>query len=149
MAQLLMRADYDLVDTPDQAGVLIVNTCGFIGPAKDESFRVLGELADSKQDGQLLIAAGCLTQRYGIEVAKQVPGIDGILGTSSLDRYCGCGAIPERTKASRPCLPSPRGTGMSDVMTPVFCVPASRVVLLISKLRMAAAVLVRFVPSPS
>ncbi|MFC1997937.1 30S ribosomal protein S12 methylthiotransferase RimO [Chloroflexota bacterium] len=81
MAQLLMRADYDLVDTPDQAGVLIVNTCGFIGPAKDESFRVLGELADSKQDGQLLIAAGCLTQRYGIEVAKQVPGIDGILGT--------------------------------------------------------------------
>jgi len=61
--------------------VLIVNTCGFIGPAKEESYRVLGELAESKLDGQVLIAAGCLTQRYGVEVAKKVPGIDGILGT--------------------------------------------------------------------
>jgi ribosomal protein S12 methylthiotransferase len=81
MAQLLMGADFELVENPNDAGVLIVNTCGFIGPAKDESFRVLGELAESKLEGQLLIAAGCLTQRYGVEVAQQVSGIDGILGT--------------------------------------------------------------------
>jgi ribosomal protein S12 methylthiotransferase len=81
MSQLLMGADFKLSQTPDEAGVLIVNTCGFIGPAKEESLRVLGELAERKQDGQLLIAAGCLTQRYGMEVARQVPGIDGILGT--------------------------------------------------------------------
>ena len=81
MAQLLLGADYQLTENPDDAGVLIVNTCGFIGPAKEESFRVLGELAENKQKGQLLIAAGCLTQRYGVEVAQQVPGIDGILGT--------------------------------------------------------------------
>jgi ribosomal protein S12 methylthiotransferase len=81
MAQLLMGVDYKLAENPDEASVLIVNTCGFIGPAKEESFRVLGELAESKLDGQLLIAAGCLTQRYGVEVAQQVPGIDGILGT--------------------------------------------------------------------
>jgi ribosomal protein S12 methylthiotransferase len=60
---------------------LIVNTCGFIGPAKEESLQVLGELAAHKRKGQTLIAAGCLTQRYGAEVARQVPGIDGILGT--------------------------------------------------------------------
>jgi len=81
ISQLLMGADYEISDTPDDAGVLIVNTCGFIGPAKEESFRVLGELAEGKQDGQLLIAAGCLTQRYGVEVAQRVSGIDGILGT--------------------------------------------------------------------
>ena len=81
MSQLLMGADFKLSQTPDDAGVLIVNTCGFIGPAKEESLRVLGELAERKQNGQLLIAAGCLTQRYGMEVAQQVPGIDGILGT--------------------------------------------------------------------
>ena len=81
MAQLMMGADFELVETPDDAGVLIVNTCGFIGPAKDESLQVLSELAESKQEGQLLIAAGCLTQRYGLEVSQQVPGIDGILGT--------------------------------------------------------------------
>jgi ribosomal protein S12 methylthiotransferase len=81
MAQLLVNAGYRLEVTPERARVLIVNTCGFIGPAKEESLRVLRELAAEKQPGQVLIAAGCLTQRYGSEVARQVPGIDGVLGT--------------------------------------------------------------------
>jgi ribosomal protein S12 methylthiotransferase len=81
MAQLLLRDGYRSMDNPDKATVLIVNTCGFIGPAKEESYRVLTELAKSKRDGQVLIAAGCLTQRYGVEVAQKVQGIDGILGT--------------------------------------------------------------------
>ncbi len=81
MAQLLMNDGYRMVADPSKARVLIVNTCGFIGPAKKESLDVLHSLADGKRPGQLLIAAGCLTQRYGAEVAAQVPGIDGILGT--------------------------------------------------------------------
>ncbi|MCB9136158.1 MAG: 30S ribosomal protein S12 methylthiotransferase RimO [Anaerolineales bacterium] len=81
MAQLLGNAGFRPVANPNQAGVLLVNTCGFIGPARDESYRVLSELAAHKRGGQLLIAAGCLTQRYGMEVAQRVPGIDGILGT--------------------------------------------------------------------
>ena len=81
MAQLLLNDGYRMVDDPDRASVLIVNTCGFIGPAKQESFDVLRELADGKRDGQVLIAAGCLTQRYGAEVAQKVPGVDGVLGT--------------------------------------------------------------------
>lgn len=81
MAQLLIRDGYNAVEDPHKASVLIVNTCGFIGPAKAESYRILGELAQAKKDGQVLIAAGCLTQRYGVEVAQKVPGIDGILGT--------------------------------------------------------------------
>ncbi len=81
MAQLLLRDGYRAVEDPDKASVLIVNTCGFIGPAKDESYRVLGELAEGKKKNQVLIAAGCLTQRYGVEVAQKVPGIDGVLGT--------------------------------------------------------------------
>ena len=81
MAQLLTRDGYRATDNPKEASVLIVNTCGFIGPAKEESLRVLGELAEKKRNGQLLIAAGCLTQRYGQEVARKVPGLDGILGT--------------------------------------------------------------------
>lgn len=81
MAQLLRGAGYRSTDYPHEADVLIVNTCGFIGPAKEESLDVLSELASGKRPGQLLIAAGCLTQRYGAEVARQVPGIDGLLGT--------------------------------------------------------------------
>jgi ribosomal protein S12 methylthiotransferase len=81
MAQLLIEGGYKSVEKPGQAGILIVNTCGFIAPAKEESLSTLRELASKKRSGQLLIAAGCLTQRYGAEIAKQVPGIDGILGT--------------------------------------------------------------------
>jgi ribosomal protein S12 methylthiotransferase len=81
MAQLLVQDGYKPVEKPGQAAVLIVNTCGFIGPAKEESLNALRELAERKRSGQLLIAAGCLTQRYGVEVARQVPGIDGIIGT--------------------------------------------------------------------
>ncbi len=81
MGHLLVGEGYRPVVKPEQAGVLIVNTCGFIGPAKEESFEVLSQLAANKRKGQILIAAGCLTQRYGAEVARRVPGIDGILGT--------------------------------------------------------------------
>lgn len=81
MAQLLVGSGFQPVMNPEEAEVILVNTCGFIGPAKEESFQVLGELAGSKRPDQLLVAAGCLTQRYGLEVARKVPGIDGILGT--------------------------------------------------------------------
>ncbi len=81
MAQLLDRQGYREVPRPEEADVIIVNTCGFIAPAREESYRVLQELASQKRPGQMLIAAGCLTQRYGQEVAQKVPGIDGILGT--------------------------------------------------------------------
>lgn len=81
MAQLLLEDGYKIVEKPSQASVLIVNTCGFIGPAKEESFNILRELAENKKRDQFLIAAGCLTQRYGAEVAQKVPGVDGVLGT--------------------------------------------------------------------
>jgi len=81
MSQLMLKSGYQLSEKLEKAAILIVNTCGFIGPARQESIEVLGELAAHKRKGQILIAAGCLTQRYGAEVARQVPGIDGILGT--------------------------------------------------------------------
>ncbi len=81
MAALLARAGYASTERPEQAEVLIVNTCGFIGPAREESLAVLRELAEGKRQGQLLIAAGCLSQRYGAEVVRQVPAVDGVLGT--------------------------------------------------------------------
>lgn len=81
MAQLLAGEGYHPVSDPALAEVILVNTCGFIEPARQESYQVLGDLAAGKIAGQLLIAAGCLTQRYGREVLEKVPGIDGLLGT--------------------------------------------------------------------
>lgn len=81
MAVLLQNEGYAAVEKPSQASVMIVNTCGFIGPARQESFDVLNDLARKKRKGQVLIAAGCLTERYRQQVTEQVSGIDGILGT--------------------------------------------------------------------
>lgn len=81
MATLLEQAGYKSVDAPGKAGVLIVNTCGFIQQSREESIEELRKLAQRKKEGQMLIAAGCLTERYRTAVLDQVPGIDGILGT--------------------------------------------------------------------
>ena len=81
IAQLLQRDGFSAEENPQQAEFMIVNTCGFIEPAREESYAVLKELASVKEKDQLLIAAGCLTQRYGEEVVRQVPGIDGVIGT--------------------------------------------------------------------
>jgi ribosomal protein S12 methylthiotransferase len=81
MATLLLNDGFAAEGEPARADVLIVNTCGFIAPAREESYETLRRLAEAKRPGQILIAAGCLTQRYGTEVVRQVPGIDGLLGT--------------------------------------------------------------------
>jgi ribosomal protein S12 methylthiotransferase len=81
IAQLLNDTGYNGVETPRKADVLIVNTCGFIGPARDESIRNLRELAEKKKKGQMLIAAGCLSQLWGPKLAQEVPGLDGVIGT--------------------------------------------------------------------
>jgi len=81
MAQLLDGAGYVAVDDARKASVLIVNTCGFIGPAREESVQNLRELAGSKKRNQILIAAGCLSQIWGQKLVQEVPGLDGIIGT--------------------------------------------------------------------
>ncbi|MCS7061013.1 MAG: 30S ribosomal protein S12 methylthiotransferase RimO [Anaerolineae bacterium] len=81
IAQLLDASGYHSVRAPEKADVLIVNTCGFIGPAREESIRTLRELADGKRRGQQLIAAGCLSQLWGPKLAEEVPGLDGVIGT--------------------------------------------------------------------
>lgn len=81
MAALLRRAGYASADGPEAADYLIVNTCGFIKSARDESRAVLDELSQDRQPGQRIIAAGCYSQRDPRELIKCVPGVDGLLGT--------------------------------------------------------------------
>ena len=81
MSRLLKRTGYQPVADPAQAQVLIVNTCGFIEDAREESIHELRELARSKREDQVLIAAGCLSQRWGEALVDQVPGVDALLGT--------------------------------------------------------------------
>jgi ribosomal protein S12 methylthiotransferase len=77
---------YELVSDPAQAEVIVVNTCAFIGPAKEESIDTIFELSRYKEAGvgrcESLVVAGCLTQRYGPELAKDMPEVDHFVGTS-------------------------------------------------------------------
>ncbi|OUC08942.1 hypothetical protein RY27_05985, partial [Litorilinea aerophila] len=81
MEMLLRGADFAATDSARDADVLIVNTCGFLEAAKEESISVLSQLARRKRRNQILIAAGCLAQRNGQEVLARVPRVDGLLGT--------------------------------------------------------------------
>ncbi len=81
MGQVLAEAGYADAAGADDADVLIVNTCGFLQASTGESLAALQQLAAHKRPDQLLIAAGCATQRYGPELAGTVPGIDGLLST--------------------------------------------------------------------
>ncbi len=98
MAQLLNSSGYTGVDDPDDASILIVNTCGFIGPARAESIRSLRELAEGKRRKQTLIAAGCLSQIWGPKLVEEVPGIDGVIGTR---RWMDIVEFTERLRAAK------------------------------------------------
>ena len=87
MGQLL--AGYGLRETlkPERAQLLIVNTCGFIDAATRQSLDALQELADSKQPGQGLIAAGCLASRAADVIKAEVPGVDGVIGALKWEAF--------------------------------------------------------------
>ncbi len=81
MATLLMQRGYRAVTNPDEADVLIVNTCGFLQAAQQESVTVLRDLGKGKKKRQVLIAAGCMAERNGEKILDAVPEVDALLGT--------------------------------------------------------------------
>jgi ribosomal protein S12 methylthiotransferase len=86
MGQLVARG-HELTSHPDQADVLVVNTCSFIDPAKKESVDTILEMAEYKKVGraQKLIVAGCLVERYRGDIRSEMPEVDAIIGTNELD----------------------------------------------------------------
>lgn len=85
MLGLLHDAGFELTCNEEEAEIIVVNTCGFIDAAKEESVHTLIQLGELKKSGQcrLLIAAGCLPQRYKDELLKEMPEIDAVVGTGS------------------------------------------------------------------
>ncbi|MBY9081957.1 30S ribosomal protein S12 methylthiotransferase RimO [Paenibacillus sp. HN-1] len=83
MSGLVHERGYTLVEEKEEATVIIVNTCGFIDAAKEQSVNTILELAELKESANLkaLIVSGCLTQRYKAELMEEMPEIDGIVGT--------------------------------------------------------------------
>ena len=92
MLGMLTGAGYALVTDPRKAQILIVNTCGFIEPAKQESINAILEMAQYKKTGvcHTLVVTGCLSQRYPAELAEALPEVDLFLGVRDSNNYLAC-----------------------------------------------------------
>lgn len=80
ISQLLVGQGFEQVEEAGDADLVVVNTCGFIDAARQESVETLVELGGLKRPGQKLLATGCLTERYSDELAREIPEIDAIVG---------------------------------------------------------------------
>lgn len=117
MLGLLKREGYLVVNKMDQADIVIVNTCGFVTPAKEEAINTLLEVALLKDKGNVkkIIATGCLVQRYARELQEEIPEIDALVGVSDFvriaevvarvqtgERCCLVGELSNRFRESGP-----------------------------------------------
>jgi ribosomal protein S12 methylthiotransferase len=103
MIAKLGAAGWELEADAQRADTVVINTCAFIDPAKEESTHVILEHAAQKRRGQQLVVAGCLAQRYGAQLQSLVPEIDGVVGTGAYattskpaDVRCGSISKPSR-----------------------------------------------------
>jgi ribosomal protein S12 methylthiotransferase len=104
----LDRAGARFVQDPAEADVLVVNTCGFIGPAREESINTILEAAQFKTTGHLrrLVVAGCMVQRYAAEMKQNLPEVDAFIGLDELDKVVDVSLL-------RPASPLPATYGES------------------------------------
>jgi len=86
MGQLVARG-HELTPRPEDAEVIVVNTCSFIDPAKQESIDTILEMAEFKKTGKAkrLVVAGCMVERYRGDIQKDLPEVDAMLGTNEID----------------------------------------------------------------
>jgi ribosomal protein S12 methylthiotransferase len=94
----MTRAGYQPTSEPGEADVLVVNTCGFIDRAKQESIDTILEMVRYKQEGrcQRLVVAGCLAQRYADEIAREIPEVDAVVGLDQLESIVSASESKER-----------------------------------------------------
>ena len=81
-----LKDEYILTDNPEEADLLIVNTCGFINPAKEESIETILELANIKKENAILAVSGCLSERYKDVLPKEIPEVDVWTGVGDFDK---------------------------------------------------------------
>lgn len=112
MLGILGSEGFSFVDDETQADVIVINTCCFIGDAKEESVNTILEMARLKEEGRLkaLIVTGCLAQRYKNEITEEIPEVDAVLGTT---------AYEEIAEAIREALGGEKTFSFSDIDAPV------------------------------
>src|SRR5467141_4746586 len=102
MMGMLAHAGAQLTPAAEDADVIVVNTCSFIGSAQQESIDTILEMARHKTSGRAkkLIVAGCLVERFRDEILKNIPEVDSVVGTGELERILSATGVA-------PAIPSP------------------------------------------
>ncbi len=103
MLGILARQGYELTPHAGEADIILVNTCAFIEPAKQESIDTILEMAEYKKSGSArkLVVAGCLVERYRQEILKEIPEVDFVIGTNELEKVleaCGSEGLERQTE---------------------------------------------------
>src|ERR1700744_5903164 len=117
MMGLLDRAGARLTAHPEEAEILVVNTCSFIDTAKQESVDTILEMARHKTEGRAtkLIVAGCLVERYRDEIRKSIPEVDAVVGTGELESILeAAGIAPARITTAPSLFNILSGNGQAD-----------------------------------
>ncbi len=109
MGQLVAQG-HELTPDPAEADVIVVNTCSFIDPAKQESVETILEMAEYKKTGRArkLVVAGCLVERYRADIRNNMPEVDAVIGTNELDQIVAACTTANRAFRCRRRLPVPR-----------------------------------------
>ena len=85
-AGILEENGYEIIDSPEDADIIMVNTCGFINDAKKESIEHIFEMSERRKAGGKLVVSGCLSQRYSEELSKEIPEADCIIGVNQYNK---------------------------------------------------------------
>jgi len=104
MMGMLAQAGADLTPNAEDADVIVVNTCSFIGSAQQESIDTILEMARHKSGGKAkrLVVAGCLVERFHDEIRKNIPEVDAVVGTGELEKILAAAGVTETPRAPSP-----------------------------------------------
>lgn len=123
MLGLLAGAGHKIVSDPESADIIIVNTCGFIESAKQESIDTILEMAEYKNGRcRALIVTGCLAERYNNEVLKEMPEIDGLLGVGDYDKIAEI--INDVIKGDKPAIFGHQDTDPEEGLPRILSTPS-------------------------
>ena len=81
-----LKNEYEISNNPEEADLIIINTCGFIQSAKEESIEAILEMIETKKEDSILVVAGCLSERYKKELPKELPEVDIFTGVGDYDK---------------------------------------------------------------
>jgi ribosomal protein S12 methylthiotransferase len=118
MLGLLKSKDFDLASTIEEAGIAVINTCGFIQAAVEEAIETIFEMAALKNQGKLkkIVVAGCFVQRYGHKLQREIPEVDGWVGTGEYFRIADL--LSNHNQAVTPSFLIGRPTYLADHSVP-------------------------------